>query len=78
MVILASIDYVVESATSPRADAASGDRDGKMGFAGSGLRNLVPDQRAKITALLQALLIEAAAEIQDTAGEEVRNDEDRS
>ena len=42
------------------------------------LRNLVPDQRAKITALLQALLIEAAAEIQDTAGEEVRNDEDRS
>jgi hypothetical protein len=26
------------------------------------LRNLVPDQRAKITALLQALLIEAAAE----------------
>jgi hypothetical protein len=42
------------------------------------LRNLVPDQRAKITALLQALLTEAAAEIQDTAGEEVRNDEDRS
>ena len=42
------------------------------------LRNLVPDQRAKITALLQALLNEAAAEIQDTAGEEVRNDEDRS
>jgi hypothetical protein len=42
------------------------------------LRNLVPDQRAKITALLQALLIEAAAEIQDTAGEEVGNDEDRS
>ena len=42
------------------------------------LRNLVPDQRAKITALLQALLIEAAAEIQDTAGEEARNDEDRS
>ena len=41
------------------------------------LRNLVPDQRAKITALLQALLIEAAAEIQDTA-EEVRDDEDRS
>jgi hypothetical protein len=30
------IDYVVEPATSPRADAASGDRDGKMGFAGSG------------------------------------------
>ena len=42
------------------------------------LRNLLPGQRAKITALLQALLIEAAAEIQDTAGEEVRNDEDRS
>ena len=42
------------------------------------LRNLVLDQRAKITALLQALLIEAAAEIQDTAGEEVRDDEDRS
>ena len=41
------------------------------------LRNLVPDQRAKIAALLQALLIEAAAEIQDTA-EEGRDDEDRS
>ena len=42
------------------------------------LRNLVLDQRAKITALLQALLIEAAAEIQDTAGAEVRDDQDRS
>ncbi len=43
---------------------------------------MMPAQRAKVTALLQALLIEAAAESgaesQDTVGEEVRDDEDRS
>jgi alkylhydroperoxidase family enzyme len=46
------------------------------------LREMMPVQRAKVTALLQALLIEAAAEraaeSQDTVGEEVRDDEDRS
>ena len=46
------------------------------------LPEMMPEQRAKVTALLQALLIEAAAEraaeSQDTVGEEVRDDEDRS
>ncbi|HKM71001.1 MAG TPA: hypothetical protein VJX94_13280 [Stellaceae bacterium] len=46
------------------------------------LPEMMPAQRAKITALLQSLLIEAAAErtaeSQDTVGEEVRDDEDRS
>ena len=46
------------------------------------LPEMMPAQRAKVTALLQALLIEAAAEraaeSQDTVGEEVRDDEDRS
>lgn len=46
------------------------------------LPEMVPAQQAKVTALLQALLIEAAteraAESQDKIGEEVRDDEDRS
>jgi hypothetical protein len=46
------------------------------------LPEMMSAQRAKVTALLQALLIEAAAEpaaeSQDTVGEEVDNDEDRS
>jgi hypothetical protein len=46
------------------------------------LPEMMPAQRAKVTALLQVLLIEAAAEraveSQDTVGEEVRDDEDRS
>jgi hypothetical protein len=46
------------------------------------LPEMMPAQRAKVAALLQALLIEAAAEraaeSQDTVGEEVGNDEDRS
>jgi alkylhydroperoxidase family enzyme len=45
------------------------------------LPEMMPVQRAKVTALLQALLIEAAAEraaeSQDTVGKEVRDDEDR-
>lgn len=48
---------------------------------GRPLPEMMPAQRAKVTALLQALLIEAAAEraaeSQDTVGEEVRDDEDR-
>jgi len=43
---------------------------------------MMPAQRAKVTALLQVLLIEAAAEgavdSQETVGEEVRDDEDHS
>jgi hypothetical protein len=46
------------------------------------LPEMMPAQRAKVTALLQVLLIEAAAEraveSQDPGGEEVRDDEDRS
>ena len=42
------------------------------------LPEMMPGQRAKVTALLQALLIEAAAESQDTVGEEMGDDEDRS
>ena len=46
------------------------------------LPEMMPAQRAKVTALLQALLIEAAAERAaeslDTIGEEVRDDADRS
>ena len=46
------------------------------------LPEMIPGQRTKVTALLQALLIEAAAEraaeSQDTVGEEVGDDEDRS
>ena len=46
------------------------------------LPEMMPAQQARVTALLQALLIEAAteyaAESQDNAGEEVRDDEDRS
>ena len=46
------------------------------------LPEMMPAQRAKLAALLQVLLIEAAAEpaaeSQDTVGEEVRDDEDRS
>ena len=45
------------------------------------LPEMMAAQRAKVTALLQALLIEAtaerAAESQDRVGEEVRDDEDR-
>ena len=43
---------------------------------------MMPAQQAKVTALLQALLIEAvtesAAESPNKVGEEVRDDEDRS
>jgi len=46
------------------------------------LPEMMPAQQARVTALLQALLIEAAAErmaeSQDKVGEEVRDDEDRS
>jgi hypothetical protein len=46
------------------------------------LPEMMPALRAKVTALLQAFLIEAAteraAESQHTVGEEVRDDEDRS
>jgi hypothetical protein len=46
------------------------------------LPEMMPAQRVKVTALLQTLLIEAAAErgveSQDTVGEEARDDEDRS
>jgi hypothetical protein len=46
------------------------------------LPEMTPAQRAKVTALLQALLIEAAAEraaeSQGKVGEEVGDDEDRS
>jgi hypothetical protein len=46
------------------------------------LPEMMPALRAKVTALLQAFLIEAAterpAERQHTVGEEVRDDEDRS
>ena len=46
------------------------------------LPEMIPAQQAKVTALLQALLIEAttecAAESLDKVGEEVRDDEDRS
>jgi hypothetical protein len=46
------------------------------------LPKMAPDLRAKITALIQALLIEAtierAAESQDTVGGEACDDEDRS
>jgi hypothetical protein len=46
------------------------------------LPEMMPAQRTKVTALLQALLIEAAAEraaeSQDKVGEEARDDEDRS
>jgi hypothetical protein len=46
------------------------------------LPEMMPGQRAKVTALIQALLIEAATEraakSQDTVGEEVCDDEDRS
>jgi hypothetical protein len=46
------------------------------------LPEMTPGQRAKVTVLIQALLIEAAAEraaeSQDTVGEEMRDDEDRS
>ena len=46
------------------------------------LPEMMPAQRAKVTALLQVLLIEATAECvvdsQDPVGEGVRNDEDRS
>jgi hypothetical protein len=45
------------------------------------LPEMMPAQRAKVTALLQALLIEAvterAAESQDPVSEEVCDDEDR-
>jgi hypothetical protein len=46
------------------------------------LPEMMPAQQAMVTALLQALLIEAAtecaAESPDKVGEEVRDDEDRS
>ena len=46
------------------------------------LPEMMPAQRAKVTALIQSLLIEAAAECatesHDTVREEVRDDEDRS
>jgi len=46
------------------------------------LPEMMPAQRTKVSALLQALLIEAAAEpaaeSQDTIGEEARDDADRS
>ena len=46
------------------------------------LPEMMPAQRTKVTALLQALLIEAAAEraaeSPDKVGEEARDDEDRS
>jgi hypothetical protein len=45
------------------------------------LPEMMPAQQARVTALLQALLIEAtecAAESHDKVGEEVRDDEDHS
>ncbi len=46
------------------------------------LPEMMPAQQGKVTALLQTLLLEAAtegaAESQDKAGEEARDDEDRS